>query len=79
MLICKESAHRVVCTLFFNNLNYKIISDMTFAQEAIQRRIKEKQRPLRFQDFGYGDEYSEAPYDDYNDCHGDYYDADVAN
>jgi hypothetical protein len=55
------------------------MSDKTFAQEAIQRQIEEKQRPLRFQDFGYGDEYSEAPYNDYNDCHGDYYDADVAN
>ena len=50
-----------------------------FAQEVILRRIIEKQRPLRFQDFGYGDEYSETPYDDYNDCHGDYYDADVAS
>lgn len=55
------------------------MSDKTFAQEAIRRRIEEKQMPLRFQDFGYGDEYSESPYNDYNDCHGDYYDADVAN
>lgn len=65
--------------LFCNDLIYRIMSDKTFAQEAIQRRIEAKQRPFRFQDFGYGDEYSEAPYNDYNDCHGDYYDADVAN
>ena len=43
------------------------MKNITFAQTAIQRRIEEKQRPLRFQDFGYGDEYSEAPYDDYLD------------
>lgn len=55
------------------------MSDKTYAQEAIQKRIEEKQSPLRFQDFGYGDEYSESPYNDYNDCHGDYYDVDVAN
>ena len=79
MTICKESGHVIVCAPFCNKLNYRIMSDKTFAQEAIQRRIEEKQRPLRFQDFGYGDEYSEAPYNDYNDCHGDYYDADVAN
>lgn len=52
---------------------------MTFAQSAILKRISEKHSCTMFQDFGYGDEYSESPYDDYNDCHGDYYDADVAN
>lgn len=50
----------------------------TFAYKAIRKRIEEKQSPLMFQDFGYGDEYSEAPYNDYNDCHGDYYDVEVA-
>ena len=43
------------------------MSEGTFAQNAIQKRIDEKQRPLMFRDFGYGDEYSEAPYDDYLD------------
>lgn len=53
--------------------------DKTYAHKAIRKRIEEKQRPLRFQDFGYGDEYAEAPYNDYNDCHGDYYDVEVAS
>ena len=39
----------------------------TFARKVILRRIAEKHRPLRFQDFGYGDEYSESPYEDYLD------------
>ena len=50
-----------------NVLIKRVMKNITFAQTAIQRRIEEKQRPLRFQDFGYGDEYSEAPYDDYLD------------
>lgn len=66
-------------TLFCNNLNYRIMSNRTFAQSAILKRIGEKQNCTIFQDFGYGDEYSESPYNDYNDCHGDYYDAEVAN
>lgn len=55
------------------------IKSLFFAQQAIRKRIKDKRNSFWFQDFGYGDEYSEAPYNDYNDCHGDYYDADVAN
>lgn len=34
--------HRDVYALFFNNLNYKIMSNRTFAQEAILHRINEK-------------------------------------
>ena len=48
----------------------KIMNSRTFAQEAIYKRIGEKQKPLRFQDFGYGDEHTDAPYNDY----GDYFD-----
>ncbi len=43
------------------------VETKTFAKEVIQKRIIEKQRQLKFQDFGYGDENSEAPYDDYLD------------
>lgn len=42
MLIYKESAHRVVCALFFNNLNYRIMSNRTFAQSTILNRIGAK-------------------------------------
>ena len=52
---------------FLANYIMKKMKVRTIAQEAIRKRIDEKQRPLRFQDFGYGDEYSEAPYNDYND------------
>lgn len=45
----------------------------TYAQDAIKKRIKEKIQPhLFFQD--HWGEYDD--YGDYNDCHGDYYDAD---
>ncbi len=45
----------------------------TFAQETIQRRIEEKQRPLRFQDYqdlynDYNDYDDYNDYNDYNDC-----------
>lgn len=44
----------------------------TFAQKAILKRIREKDKiGLEFQDRSY-DVHSE--YDAYDDCHGDYYD-----
>lgn len=43
------------------------MSNRTFAQETILKRIGEKQNCTIFQDFGYGDEHSESPYDDYLD------------
>ncbi len=43
----------------------------TFAQLAIERLIQRKMQPAFAQN--YWTEYSES-YDDYNDCHGDYYD-----
>lgn len=61
----------------------------TFAQVTILCRIKEKaERNNRFQDYydkseGYGDGWAEyvdtdVYSTDYNDCHGDYYDVEVA-
>ena len=43
------------------------MSNRTFAQSTILNRIGEKQSSMMFQDFGYGDEHSESPYDDYLD------------
>lgn len=42
MSVYKESVHRDVYALFFNKLNYRIMSNRTFAQEAILHRINEK-------------------------------------
>lgn len=44
-----------------------------FAQKVIRRRIAEKQRPLRFQDYqdlynDYNDYDDYNDYNDYNDC-----------
>lgn len=43
------------------------------AQKIILKRIKEKQKESAFQD------YEEYYGTDYNDCHGDYYDAEAEN
>lgn len=49
----------------------------TFAQEAILRRITEKAEwKENFQDYQEHTDYD--AYSDYNDCHGDYYDNEVA-
>lgn len=49
------------------------INELTFAQEVILKKIQEKGDEQMFQD-------NEDYYDtDYNDCHGDYYDAEVAS
>ena len=57
--------------LFYN-------SDMktTFAQRLIEKRVKEKVKYV-FQDNW--DDYEESYGSDYNDCHGDYYDAEAEN
>ena len=48
-------------------------SQLTFAQEAILKRIKEKEMYQDlFQDHQEHTDYN--AYSDYNDCHGDYYD-----
>lgn len=47
-------------------------SILTYAQEMIRKLIHEKKHILVY-DLPWG-EY--ADYGDYNDCHGDYYDAD---
>ena len=41
----------------------------TFAQEAIRKRIDEKQKPLRFQDYsdGWGEYHDYNDYSDYSD------------
>ena len=73
MLIYKESVGRIIRTLFCNNLNYKIMSNRTFAQEAVLKRIEEKEKKaVKFQD--YQDQYNDySDYDDYND-YNDYND-----
>lgn len=43
---------------------------LTYAQNIILKKIEEKQENISFQDY-YGT--------DYNDCHGDYYDAEAEN
>lgn len=48
--------------------------DKTFAQRIIERRVKEKSN-RSFQDNW--DDYEESYGSDYNDCHGDYYDAET--
>lgn len=46
----------------------------TFAQEAILDKVKQKQTNIsEFQDCW--NKYEESYGSDYNDCHGDYYDA----
>lgn len=54
------------------------MSRNTFAQKTILKRIEEKSKGEdKFQDYQEHTDYD--AYSDYNDCHGDYYDADVAN
>ncbi len=48
----------------------------TIAQEMIERRVREKEVQA-FQDNW--DDYEESYGSDYNDCHGDYYDAEAEN
>lgn len=50
----------------------KNIDNLTFAQKEILKKVKEK-RNQSFQDNWV--EYEESYNTDYNDCHGDYYDA----
>lgn len=53
---------------------------MTYAQGIILDRIRQKaymcQQNSEYQHTDYYEEYYDT---DYNDCHGDYYDADVAS
>lgn len=44
--------------------------ELRFAQRAILKKVQEKSTLNEFQDY---EDYYDA---DYNDCHGDYYDAD---
>lgn len=48
----------------------------TFAQRLIGKKVIEKERS-QFQDNW--DDYEESYGSDYNDCHGDYYDAEAEN
>lgn len=53
------------------------MSNRTYAQNAILKRIEEKETwAVNFQDYQEHTDYD--AYSDYNDCHGDYYDNDVA-
>ena len=47
----------------------KNFEKLTYAQQAILKRVQYKESNMFFQD---GPKYGS----DYNDCHGDYYDAD---
>lgn len=49
------------------------IDELTFAQEIIRKKVQEKKDRCSFQDNWV--EYEEYYDSDYNDCHGDYYDA----
>lgn len=52
--------------------------ELTYAQQVILKKIQEKQTtPPSFQDNWV--EYEEFYGTDYNDCHGDYYDAEAEN
>lgn len=46
--------------------------DMTYAQKCILEKVAQKEDIMSFQDWT---EYEESYGTDYNDCHGDYYDA----
>ena len=48
----------------------------TFAKRLIEKKVIEKER-YQFQDNW--DDYEESYGSDYNDCHGDYYDAEAEN
>jgi len=52
--------------------NIKKTQDLTYAQKCILEKIAQKTETLKFQDWT---EYEESYGTDYNDCHGDYYDA----
>lgn len=53
-----------------NDSAYK--EDMTYAQKCILEKVAQKEYIMSFQDWT---EYEESYGTDYNDCHGDYYDA----
>ncbi len=54
------------------------MNNRTFAQSTILKRIQEKARwEENFQDYQEHTDYD--AYSDYNDCHGDYYDNEVAS
>ncbi len=50
---------------------------LTYAQEVIMQKAREKAAIPVFQD--HWTEYEESYGTDYNDCHGDYYDAEAEN
>lgn len=50
--------------------------EITFAQKLIAQKVKEKDCNS-FQDNW--EDYEESYGSDYNDCHGDYYDAEAEN
>lgn len=49
------------------------MNELTFAQEIIKKKVQEKNNKYLFQDNWV--DYEEYYDSDYNDCHGDYYDA----
>jgi len=54
------------------------MKEITYAQDVIRKRIDEKKSwQETFQDYSEHTDYE--AYTDYNDCHGDYYDYEVAN
>lgn len=72
--LLKKSSNKK-CNDFQNNnnmsLNMKTLNNLTFAQKMILKKVSEKTHDS-FQDWV---EYEESYNTDYNDCHGDYFDA----
>ena len=80
----------IIMTDFLSNIQHIKQNKMstTYAQDTICKRIKAKlEMKDSFQDYGgslhddHSDwvEYEEYYGTDYNDCHGDYYDAEAEN
>ena len=78
----------VIIIINTKRINYSNMGKLSYAQDTICKRIKLKLKMKDcFQDYGdslhddYSDwvEYEEYYGTDYNDCHGDYYDAEAEN
>ena len=67
-----------IITLNIKPINCNKMKEITYAQDVIRKRIDEKKSwQETFQDYSEHTDYE--AYTDYNDCHGDYYDYEVAN
>ena len=56
-----------------------VLQQLTYAQNIVLNRIEKKMSMSESNtDYSHTDYYSEYYDTDYNDCHGDYYDADAS-